>query len=121
MSTAREAAGDVAPTIADRSGVAGGRLARLVIAMPAAIPFGAAIGLSAFLLFSVEPIVGRLVLPVFGGAAGVWATVLVFFQATLLLGYLYAHVSATRLSIRSGVLVHLALVSVAVLATPSVE
>ena len=86
-------------------------------AIPAAIPFGITIGLSAFLLFSVEPLVGRLVLPVFGGAAGVWATVLAFFQAVLLLGYLYAHFSATRLSVRAGVVLHLALAAVAVLAT----
>ena len=81
------------------------------------LAFGSTIGLSAFLLFSVEPLVGRLVLPVFGGAAGVWATVLAFFQAVLLLGYLYAHVSATRLSVRTGALLHFVLAVVAVLLT----
>jgi SAM-dependent methyltransferase len=85
--------------------------------VPAAIPFGITIGLSAFLLFSVEPLVGRLVLPIFGGAAGVWATVLAFFQAVLLLGYLYGHFSATRLSVRAGVLLHLSLATLAVAAT----
>lgn len=90
---------------------------RVVAALPAAIPFAVTIGLSAFLLFSVEPLVGRLVLPVFGGAAGVWATVLAFFQAVLLLGYLYAHVSATRLRARTGALVHLGLAAAAVVAT----
>jgi SAM-dependent methyltransferase len=85
--------------------------------LPAAIPFGLTIGLSAFLLFSVEPLVGRLVLPVFGGAAGVWATVLAFFQAVLLLGYLYAHLVATRLSVRAGVVLHLGLAAAATVAT----
>jgi SAM-dependent methyltransferase len=98
-------------------GAPSGSLSRAVLAVPAAIPFGLAIGLSAFLLFTLEPIVGRLVLPVFGGAAGVWATVLAFFQAVLLLGYLYAHLSATRLGVRAGITLHLALGVAAVLAT----
>ena len=61
------------------------------------LPFALPIGLSAFLLFSVEPLIGRLVLPVFGGTPAVWATILFFFQAVLLAGYLYGHVSITRL------------------------
>ena len=60
------------------------------------LPYALPIGLSAFLLFSVQPLIGRLVLPVFGGTPAVWATVLFFFQAVLLLGYLYGHVSVTR-------------------------
>jgi len=89
----------------------------LVEAIPAAFAFGTTIGLSAFLLFSVEPLIGRLVLPVFGGAGGVWATVLAFFQGVLLLGYLYAHLSATRLSVRTGAVLHVVLAVIAVLAT----
>ncbi|MCJ7712144.1 MAG: hypothetical protein MUQ32_15085, partial [Chloroflexi bacterium] len=46
----------------------------------AGVVFGTTIGLSAFLLFTSEPLIGRLVLPIFGGAPAVWATVLVFFQ-----------------------------------------
>ena len=61
------------------------------------LPFALPIGLSAFLLFSVEPLIGRLVLPTFGGTPAVWATILFFFQATLLVGYLYGHLSVTRL------------------------
>ena len=56
------------------------------------LPFAIPIGLSAFLLFSVEPLVGRLVLPVFGGTPAVWTTALFFFQAVLLAGYLYGRV-----------------------------
>lgn len=59
--------------------------------------FALPIGLSAFLLFTVEPLVGRLMLPVFGGTPGVWTTALCFFQAVLLAGYLYGHISVTRL------------------------
>ena len=75
---------------------------------------GAAIGLSAFLLFWIEPLIGQVVLPVFGGTPAAWAAVLVFFQAAVLLGYLYSHVSATRLGPRLGAAVHLGLAAIAV-------
>jgi hypothetical protein len=81
----------------------------------ATLPFALPIGLSAFLLFSVEPLVGRLVLPVFGGAPAVWATLLFFFQGILLVGYLYGHLSVTRLG-PWGPPLHLALAALAVLA-----
>ena len=51
----------------------------------------------ASLLFSMEPLVGRLLTPYFGGAAHVWLTCLMFFQAMLLLGYLYAHILVRKL------------------------
>jgi hypothetical protein len=79
------------------------------------LPFALPIGLSAFLLFSVQPLIGRLVLPIFGGAPAVWATMLFFFQATLLVGYLYGHLSVTRLG-KAGPLVHLALAGLGVAA-----
>ena len=79
------------------------------------LPFALPIGLSAFLLFSVEPLVGRLVLPTFGGTPAVWATILFFFQAVLLAGYLYGHVSVTRLG-QWGPIVHLALAGFGLLA-----
>jgi SAM-dependent methyltransferase len=53
--------------------------------------FAGTIFLGAFLLFLVEPIAARQLLPVLGGSAAVWITCLVFFQTALLLGYLYAH------------------------------
>lgn len=80
--------------------------------MDATLPFALPIGLSAFLLFSVEPLIGRLVLPVFGGTPAVWATTLFFFQAVLLLGYLYGHVSVTRFG-RWGPPIHLVLAGLA--------
>jgi hypothetical protein len=79
------------------------------------LPFALPIGLSAFLLFSVEPLVGRLVLPVFGGTPAVWATVLFFFQGVLLVGYLYGHVSVTRLG-TIGPPLHLVLAGLAIVA-----
>ncbi|HEX7472474.1 MAG TPA: fused MFS/spermidine synthase [Candidatus Limnocylindrales bacterium] len=71
--------------------------------------FALTIGWSAFLLFWVEPLVGQLVLPAFGGAPAVWAAVLVFFQAVLLLGYLYGHASISWLGPRRGAVVHVGL------------
>jgi hypothetical protein len=65
---------------------------RLAIALLTSTVF-----LGAALLFSMEPLVGRLLTPYFGGAAHVWLTCLMFFQAMLLLGYLYAHLLVRKL------------------------
>jgi hypothetical protein len=81
----------------------------------ATLPFALPIGMSAFLLFSVEPLIGRLVLPVFGGTPAVWATVLFFFQGVLLVGYLYGHVSVTRLG-TLGPPLHMGLAGLAIVA-----
>jgi len=51
----------------------------------------------ALLLFGMEPLVGRLLTPFFGGAAHVWLTCLMFYQAMLLIGYLYAHLFAKKM------------------------
>jgi hypothetical protein len=71
--------------------------------------------LSAFLLFQVELIVGKELLPWFGGAPAVWATCLVFFQFVLLAGYGYAHMVVGRLRVRRQLSVHLTLVTLSVL------
>jgi hypothetical protein len=62
--------------------------------------FAVTLFLSAALLFLVQPLVGKLLLPLAGGTPAVWNTCLVFFQALLLLGYLYAHRSTSRLGAR---------------------
>src|SRR3984957_14273398 len=60
--------------------------------MRAARPtYFSAIFLSAFLLFQVQPLIAKIVLPWFGGGAAVWIVCLLFFQIVLVLGYLYAH------------------------------
>src|SRR5215469_3197532 len=64
---------------------------------PQALLYAAAIFLSSSLLFLVEPMAGKRLLPLLGGSAAVWTTCLVFFQCALLLGYLYAHRLAARL------------------------
>ena len=59
--------------------------------MKRALPFGLTLFAGAFLLFQVQPIIGKVILPWYGGTAAVWTTCMLFFQAVLLLGYLYAH------------------------------
>ena len=71
--------------------------------------FGTAIFAAAALLFAVEPMVAKMLLPYFGGTAAVWAVSLVFFQAALLGGYAFAHYSVRVAGVRRQVLVQLAL------------
>src|ERR1700756_2451649 len=74
--------------------------------------YGATIFLSSFLLFLIQPIFAKLILPWFGGSAAVWTTCLVFFQVALLLGYGYAHLMRRRM------VVHIALLAAALLLLP---
>ncbi|MDA1132659.1 MAG: fused MFS/spermidine synthase [Proteobacteria bacterium] len=74
--------------------------------------------LSAFLLFAVQPMFTRMVLPLLGGAPAVWNTAVVFFQATLLGGYLYAHLSARFLGLRRQTAVHAVVLLLAFAALP---
>src|SRR5215467_10218813 len=73
---------------------------------PKALLYAAAIFLSSSLLFLVEPMAGKRLLPLLGGSAAVWTTCLVFFQTALLLGYLCAHGIATRLRPRGQALAY---------------
>jgi spermidine synthase len=73
------------------------------------ILYSCAIFLGAFLLFAVEPMAAKQLLPALGGSSAVWITCLVFFQTALLLGYLYAHWLGRRSSARAMAVVHLAL------------
>jgi hypothetical protein len=61
---------------------------------------------SAFLLFQVQPVIARIILPWFGGSAAVWTTCLLFFQSVLLLGYLYSHWLYRKLRPRAQMLAH---------------
>jgi hypothetical protein len=70
------------------------------------------------LLFVVEPMFAKMLLPLLGGSPAVWNTCVVFFQASLLAGYAYAHVLTTRLSMRHQAAVHCALVLAAAAALP---
>ncbi len=68
--------------------------------------FAAAILLSAALLFTVQPLVAKMLLPLLGGTPSVWNTCMVFFQAGLLAGYAYAHLLTRRLSPRAQLAMH---------------
>ena len=80
--------------------------------------FGGAVFTSAALLFAVQPLFAKMVLPSLGGSAGVWSVAMVFFQAMLLGGYAYAHVLTTWLRPRAAVAVHIAVLAAASLALP---
>ena len=75
--------------------------------------------LSSFLLFLVQPLIARLILPWFGGSSAVWTTCLLFFQALLLAGYAYAHfLQRKAFRGRRQALVHVALLAAALAALP---
>ena len=78
--------------------------------------YAATIFLSSFLLFLVQPLIARLILPWFGGTAAVWTTCMLFFQTLLLAGYAYAHATNARLKPRHQAILHTVLL-VAALAT----
>ena len=80
--------------------------------------FGVTIILSAFLLFQVQPLIGKYILPWFGGGPAVWTACLLFFQLVLLVGYAYAHWACSRLPARLGSSIHLALLAVSLLVLP---
>jgi hypothetical protein len=69
----------------------------------------------AFLLFQVEPLLARYILPWFGGTSAVWITCVLFFQLLLVAGYAYSHLVVTRLRARRQAIVHVAIVSACVL------
>ncbi len=83
--------------------------------MPA---FALTIFAGAFLLFQVQPLIGKYILPWFGGGPGVWTTCMLFFQMLLLGGYAYAHAVSRHLKPRTQAIVHLALLAAALASLP---
>jgi hypothetical protein len=81
--------------------------------------YAVTIFLSAFLLFQIQPIMGKMLLPWFGGGASVWSACMVFFQTTLLGGYLYAHWLHDKLKPRRQALVHAGLLLASLLLLPA--
>src|SRR6185503_8894776 len=80
--------------------------------------FAATLFASALLLFAVQPMFTKMVLPMLGGAPSVWSVAMVFFQAALLIGYAYAHLLARTLTVGQGALVHLGVLAAAALTLP---
>src|SRR3954469_15614571 len=73
---------------------------------------------SAFLLFQVQPVIAKIILPWFGGSAAVWTTCLLFFQMVLLLGYLYAHAVVRYLRPRMQMILHCSLLAISAITLP---
>jgi hypothetical protein len=82
--------------------------------------YSTSVFLSAFLLFLVQPVISKEILPLFGGSAAVWTTCLVFFQTTLLAGYIYADFCVRRLEPRRLVILHTALLVASMAVLPIV-
>jgi hypothetical protein len=100
-------------TLAHAVPLAGPRRPALLLAV-----FTVAIFVSAFLLFLVQPMFSKMVLPLMGGTPAVWNTAMLFFQMVLLGGYLYAHLTTRWLGIRRQVGLHLLILAVAFLTLP---
>ncbi|HEY3966701.1 MAG TPA: fused MFS/spermidine synthase [Planctomycetaceae bacterium] len=82
------------------------------------IAYAATIFLSAFLLFQVQPLIGKFILPWFGGSPAVWTTCMLVFQMLLFGGYAYAHVTSHYLRPRQQGILHLALLALALVTLP---
>jgi hypothetical protein len=80
--------------------------------------FASTILLSAFLLFLVQPIIAKQILPWFGGTSAVWTVCMVFFQVLLLLGYTYSHLVTRHLAPRQQARLHIALLLASLLFLP---
>ncbi len=85
---------------------------------PVLVLYAATLFLSALLLFSVQPVFAKMVLPRLGGTPAVWSVAMVFFQAMLLAGYLYAHILIRRVGLLTGTLIHAVVVAIAVFWLP---
>src|SRR5277367_4423516 len=108
-----------APTTSTPSSLESGSPASPPISRPnvPAPLFAATILLSAFLLFQVQPLIAKLILPWFGGSAAVWTSCMLFFQMALLGGYAYAHWLNGQAG-RRQTYIHLGLLAVSFLSLP---
>jgi hypothetical protein len=84
------------------------------------ILFAATVFAGAFLLFLVQPVIAKQILPWFGGSAAVWTTCMVFFQVLLLAGYAYADLVARKLAPRAQAILHSALLAASLAMLPIV-
>ena len=82
--------------------------------------YACTIFLSAFLLFQVQPLIAKMILPWFGGSAAVWTACVLFFQLLLLLGYLYSHWTVRYLRPKTQTILHLAVLAASLLMLPAI-
>ncbi len=81
-------------------------------------PFALSIFLSAFLLFQVQPVIARFILPWYGGSPAVWTTCMCFFQLALLVGYLYSDIVARRIPAKVQAMIHIAVMLATLVTLP---
>ncbi len=84
------------------------------------ILYALTIFVSAFLLFLIQPVIAKQILPWFGGSAAVWTTCLVFFQCALLAGYYYSDLTTRKLNVKQQAILHMLLIVVALALLPIV-
>ena len=72
----------------------------------------------ALLLFSVQPMIAKMILPELGGSPAVWQTVMLFFQILLLAGYAYVHVTTTKMTLKKQIITHRIVLISALIALP---
>ena len=77
--------------------------------------YGAIIFFNAFLLFQIQPLLGKFILPWFGSSPRVWSILLMFFQALLLLGYSYAYLLSAAFPIKKQVIIHASFIALSLL------
>src|SRR6185436_7714258 len=82
--------------------------------------YACTIFLSAFLLFQVQPLIAKMILPWFGGSAAVWTACVLFFQLLLLVGYLYSHWTIRYLRPKTQTLLHGALLAASLFMLPAI-
>jgi hypothetical protein len=82
------------------------------------LPYTLVVFISAFLLFQIQPLIAKFILPWFGGGPSVWTVSMLFFQACLLSGYLYAHVIVRYLNFRYQVVLHIGLLCISLIQLP---
>ncbi len=91
---------------------------KMNINLKVVLQYAVTIFLSAFLLFQVQPLIAKMILPWFGGSASVWTTCMLFFQLVLLLGYVYSHWVVQSLSAKRQCYLHIALIFLSLLILP---
>lgn len=103
-------------TVRERKAASAGK--KLVPDLALLLVFEAAICLGAGLVFLVQPMVAKMILPILGGSQAVWNTSMLFFQAALLAGYAYAHFSIRGLGLKKQPIIHLFVLFLPVVALP---
>ena len=98
--------------------VSAARCRPVIMPVKGVLAYSVTIFLSAFLLFQIQPMIAKMILPWFGGSAAVWITCMVFFQVVLLGGYVYVHLLINRISARMQVVVHGALLLISLFLLP---